>query len=381
MSYKVKILKKNITETFDMVGQYRKFISVCFKDKKCHLASRILRVCRAHYKYGISPLLYSYYRLGNVPESLWAEYVVDQNKFNQLLAGNSTVDERRNAGNKLQFYRHCINNNLPIIPIYCVVSNDRTLSTDIVTIVDSLKEWREAIPSLPDEFFIKPILGASGVDSFSVYKENDSFKFDGCSGSLEDLFEYLQGKLKPGQGFIVQPKKKTHSDLADIVSSHGLSTVRVVTLRCDGSSKIIMACLKMIRGENEHDNFSKGMSNNLITPMNIDTGELMSAWGSLRSDWPEMVQYSIHPDSGAKIDGFLLPLWSEISELVLRAQESLPFLQTIGWDIALTDEGLFIVEANTAYDAASFQLFEKRGMKSEFQRLFGNPSEQVMITN
>jgi hypothetical protein len=47
---------------------------------------------------------------------------------------------------------------------------------------------------------------------------------------------------------------------------------------------------------------------------------------------------------------------------------TLSMLQTIGWDIALTDEGIFIVEANTAYDAASFQLFEKRGMRKEFRK-------------
>ena len=371
MSYKINNFKKSLQAIVDMLWQYRKAISIYYKKEKENILSRLISFCKAHFKYGINPLLYSYYQLDSVPESMWGEYIVDQDEFNQLLAGDSSVDERRLAGNKIQFYRHCIVEDLPVIPIYCVVTNDSEINIENVKTVGSLEEWQEIFSTLPDEFFIKPILGASGNNSFAVYKEDNSVKFSGRFGSLVDLFDYLKERLhKRGQGFIVQPRMKTHSSLKGVVADKGLSTVRVATLRRFDRSEVIMACLKMIRGNNDHDNFSKGMSNNLISPINTEAGELTPAWGSLMGDWPEMVQYDEHPDSGVKIDGYVLPFWREICELALKAQDSLPSLQTIGWDIALTDDGIFLVEANTAYDAASFQLFEKRGMKSEFKQWF-----------
>ncbi|OQY23103.1 MAG: hypothetical protein B6I37_06050 [Desulfobacteraceae bacterium 4572_35.2] len=372
MSYTVKYLKNWIKRNINMMCEYRKAISVYSKEDHHRIFSIMISNFKAHLKYGISPLLYSYYQLDNVPESHWGEYFVDQKKFNQLLAGNSTVEARRDVGNKLQFYRHCITKKLPTIPVLCVVLNECGFEIDDVKIVSNLEKWHKIMPTLPSELFIKPIVGSKGIGSFAVYRENDNFTYAGCRGSGEDLFDYLKVRFKSGQGFIVQPRMKTHSSLIGIVSPQGLSTIRVVTLRHNGKSEIIMACLKIINGKNEHDNFLKGMSNNLIAPINIETGELTSAWGSLTNDWPNMVQYALHPDTGVQIENFVLPLWREVAELALRAQESLPLLQTIGWDIALTDEGVFIVEANTAYDAASFQLFEKRGLKSELQKLFSS---------
>ena len=58
---------------------------------------------KAHLKYGITPLLYQYYQLDKVAQDDWKEYITNQKEFNLLLAGNSTVENRRIAGNKLQF--------------------------------------------------------------------------------------------------------------------------------------------------------------------------------------------------------------------------------------------------------------------------------------
>ena len=163
---------------------------------------------------------------------------------------------------------------------------------------------------------------------------------------------------------------KTHSSLiGGIVSPQGLSTARVITIRGNDKPQIVRACLKIIRGNNEHDNFLKGMSKNLIASINIDSGELNQAWGSLRTDWPQMVQHAYHPDTGEQIKGTILPFWRDVSKLALRAQKSVPLLPTIGWDIAITEDGIFIVEANAAYGVTAFQLFENRGLRKEFEKL------------
>ena len=54
-----------------------------------------------------------------------------------------------------------------------------------------------------------------------------------------------------------------------------------------------------------------------------------------------------HPDTGAQIEGTVVPNWKSVKETMLELATLLPFPGLVGWDVALTDSGLVIVEANT----------------------------------
>lgn len=41
-----------------------------------------------------------------------------------------------------------------------------------------------------------------------------------------------------------------------------------------------------------------------------------------------------------------IPFWEEVSEIVTKAHCLIPNLRYIGWDIAITDDGPVIIEAN-----------------------------------
>lgn len=359
--------KKCVKKIIDLSNQYQTAISIDSDGNIFRAFSMFVKFSRAHLKYGVSPIFYSLYNFDGVPENRWAEYVVDQKKFNSFLVANSKSESRRIAGNKIQFHRHCVNNGIPVIPILCVVSKDNKFKIDGLEFVDNLSKWLEVIMKSTGEIFIKPVIGSKGDDSFVALRVGDRFKFAGANGSAEDIYNYLQLRLnKPGKGFLVQPRMRPYPPLVGVVSANGLSTVRVITHIRNGKPEILMACLKIIAGNNVHDNFSQGMSNNLVALINIETGVLETAWGSLERNWPKMAKFSHHPDTGAVIEGSVFPFWRELVQLALKAQESLPSIQTIGWDIALTSEGLFIVEANTTYGVALFQVARQKGLKKEF---------------
>lgn len=67
-------------------------------------------------------------------------------------------------------------------------------------------------------------------------------------------------------------------------------------------------------------------------------------------------RFERHPDSGAAIEGLEIPYWTEVMEVALRGQLTLSGLTSIGWDIAVTNDGVSIVEANVGWNFEMFQV-------------------------
>ena len=116
-------------------------------------------------------------------------------------------------------------------------------------------------------------------------------------------------------------------------------------------------------GNSEVDSFSHGASGNLLAGVDVDSGRLITAIGSRSKSWPTMRDVSAHPASGASIVGVELPFWPEVLELVKRAHVSITDLHTVGWDVAVLENGPVIVEANWRYDIDLIQVAYKKGFK------------------
>jgi hypothetical protein len=71
---------------------------------------------------------------------------------------------------------------------------------------------------------------------------------------------------------------------------------------------------------------------------------------------------SPHPDTGGAITGTAVPDWNAVLTVVREAAATLPGIRTQSWDIALTDRGPIILEANYGGDLNLGQLAWGRGV-------------------
>lgn len=321
----------------------------------------------ARLKYGVGPLYYALYRFSHVPRSEWGNYVTDDPSFKQLLMDINPEEIRVIANNKLMFHEHCLRNSLPTIPALCVVTNELNLQTHGVERVTTAEQLRATLRTAPEEMFVKPMAGTYGEGAFVLRRRGEGFLFDGQSGSADELYRYLMANLGDEHGWLVQPRMRTHESLGGIVSPHALATVRAVTQMRQGRAELLIADLKITAGESVTDNFSKGKSGNLLASIDVSTGRVGVAWGSTRKDWPVMAPFTRHPETGRPIEGQKLPFWSELVQVALSAQESVPQLKSLGWDIAATTDGIMLVEANGTYDVSILQIAHQRGLKRELQ--------------
>lgn len=66
--------------------------------------------------------------------------------------------------------------------------------------------------------------------------------------------------------------------------------------------------------------------------------------------------YLEHPDSGFKFKGKRIKDWEEIKNSILSYAYCFPELKEIGWDIAVTLQGIQVIEINLGYGIGHLQV-------------------------
>lgn len=167
----------------------------------------------------------------------------------------------------------------------------------------------------------------------------------------------LVGIMKAGRYDLSEEYIVQHPDLMKL-SPSGLNTVRIITQEADGKIDIIAARLR-ITINSVVDNLAAG---NAAAPVDIESGEVMGP--AVFSDiWKEDI--TVHPVTGSNIQGFRVPFWNEILEMVKDAALMVPQNRSIGWDIALNSSGPLLVEGNHNWCKLLWQLPVKRGLKED----------------
>ena len=74
--------------------------------------------------------------------------------------------------------------------------------------------------------------------------------------------------------------------------------------------------------------------------------------------------FKAHPDSGETIIGRTLPHWPEVKRIAVAAHEEFKTLPSIGWDIAITEDGPVIVEGNSQWGTDGVQMSHQKPLQA-----------------
>ncbi|MBI2255412.1 MAG: hypothetical protein HYU58_12390 [Proteobacteria bacterium] len=238
---------------------------------------------------------------------------------------------------KVGFARYAAQRGLSVVPV--------------VAAFDKGKVVGDFVGLPPRDLFVKRTRGrgGSGAELWS-YADGRYQQRDGVTLDETALMTRL-AELSKNEPYLVQPRLVNDPALADLAQG-ALATVRVVTaVNEQGKAEPIRAVFRMpSRKDSIVDNYHAG---GIAAAVDLATGTLGPAtdMGLVPSvGWVER-----HPVSGGQIKGRVLPQWPEMLVYVLRAHDLFADRAIIGWDIALTDEGLAIVEGNAASDTDIIQ--------------------------
>lgn len=174
------------------------------------------------------------------------------------------------------------------------------------------------------EFIYKPIDGTcgKGVEKIVIEKQ-----------TVAELYEYI--KSKPIG--IIEEIVKQNSELSRIYPL-ALNTIRVVTIYKDGVVHPISAFWRIGNSGKFVDNINSG---GMAAKVDIETGEIIS-----KAADKDFNEYDVHPYTNEKITGFVIPMWDKVIKTVQDASKALPQIGYVGWDVALSQDDVQLIEGN-----------------------------------
>jgi hypothetical protein len=221
----------------------------------------------------------------------------------------------------------------------------------------------------PSGLVVKPVNGIQGK-MVLVFQGNAETRrdflvtLDGREFSSSDLFAYMTNRALlrreyphyEVRSFLFQERLRLHPKLVELLGQT-LCCARVMTLiGRDGQPTILRAIMKLQAAPSGVDNMAQG---SVIAPIDLETGLL--GQGRDTGD-PQMPWCNSIPVTGKEYAGFTLPDWTKLREVALSAAAAFPWCRCIGWDIALSDRGPVLIEANERWSAKLAQAVSGRGM-------------------
>lgn len=230
---------------------------------------------------------------------------------------------------KGRFAAVCAAHGLPAIPTIAAFESGKPLGP-----VDMAR-------ALERSLFVKALRGRLG-EGAEIWRFEEGGYSNGTTrhATLDDLLEALSA-----EDCIVQPLMRDNADLRR-AGSDGLSSLRLVTfVTATGETQVACALLLLAKGMLSQNGEYFGVS--------IADGRL--------NTWFDQAAKVVRQRTAFPNDFALEAIadWDGLVELVRHAHAvGFPRFATLGWDLALTDEGAFLLEANQGWGMALHQMFD-----------------------
>lgn len=197
------------------------------------------------------------------------------------------------------------------------------------------------------QFIAKPFAGANGIGIQ---------KMDAAGKDASAVFEELNKKYP--RGFYAEELIRQSDEIGKFHPS-SVNTLRVFTIRMNDRTVLLPAAWRVGQGGNFVDN---GGSGGIFCVLDDD--------GVCYGTADEFGRrYDKHPNTGLQLVGTKFPHYREGIELAKELAEIIPENRYTGWDLALTDNGWIMQEANDRGGIVAIQLPMARGVRREMEAI------------
>lgn len=261
------------------------------------------------------------------------DYVPAYYYYNFYLFPQYKEVNRKIYDDKLQLYHLFQRHHIATPEVLAVVHHGRLCEPGGLKPCDTLlqKSFRDE-----ERLFFKPVNGQGGT-GIEVFKE-------GRDGELSTFISRLDHKTQ----YVVQAGIEQREDIAKINDS-SVNTLRMVTQFSEGKPHLCACVMRIGRNGKEVDNSHQG---GMSVEIDVETG----AFSPFATAEHGGGSYSEHPDSGFIFKGKTIEGWKEIRSTVLIYADEFPCLKEIGWDIALTKNGVQAIEMNLGFGLDHLQV-------------------------
>jgi hypothetical protein len=245
------------------------------------------------------------------------------------------------VGNKLVLSRLLAYHEIPHPGVVSTIQGGRLFEDNRPFDADMARALSRTLDRYPRQVF-RPSWAGGGQGVFFLSRDDEGLKLNGQEVA-PDAIHALLAKLDR----YVSTEFIQQASYARVIYPGTTNTLRILSLWDEENGGPFIAAAVHRFGSPRSgavDNFHAGHGG-LCAPVDLEAGTLGKA--ATLTPEGEWLSASSHPDTGAPIEGVVLPGFSHCIEVVLKAASHFPFCPCIGWDVVLTDNGFSILEANT----------------------------------
>lgn len=265
------------------------------------------------------------------------------------------------TGDKFYFNVFLEKFGIPTPKIYCFVKDKSPLyfnSKFSINTSESANEQLKSFFSNNMDAFAKPSDGQLGQGIFSLRIEDGKTFADGEEIAMDDLIQRVVSS-----DYLIQEKIYQHPDMAAFCPSC-INSIRLQTVMdMEGNVHPFGAGVRMGRMGSSVDNWAKG---GVFVGIDRENGCLMDT-GFLKPQYGTSVKE--HPDSKIKFYGYQIPFYKEAEEMALKLHKYLYRCHSVGWDIAITEDGPMFIEGNGWWEISLVQAVHG-GLKQQIEKYF-----------
>lgn len=207
--------------------------------------------------------------------------------------------------------------------------------------------------------FCKEMDGECGAGIFKLKIENKKLYYNGKGISSAELEIMIKESEYIFQELVVQ-----HSRMSELYPD-SINTMRMITVRSlkDNKIHLMPSILRIGANGSFVDNTSQG---GIAVGFDLESGRL-NKYGFHKPQFGRRIE--IHPNSGIRLNEFIIPFIKEAEEKAIFFHSMLKDIHSVGWDIAIGEDGPIFIEGNDNWEINGPQV-GNRGLKKEFKEYF-----------
>ena len=356
-------LIKNKSSLIDTVSYYPE----CKHKSKTEILKDQLFFVWKYGKYEPFYFTYGFDRSEMTRERMMSEYLIPydsfQAKINYLNNHNPNFmyTSRVITADKFYFNVFLEKFGIPTPPVYCFIKDKKVLYVDAQFEIDTQQDTIQQLKQLFSrdmDAFCKPSSGQLGNGIFALKIQNSKIYADGKLIDIDKLIEILLSA-----NYLVQKRIYQHSIMNKLCDST-INSIRMQTVMTkDGVVVPFGAGLRIGRKGSSVDNWAKG---GVFVGIDMEKGKLMEM-GFLKPQYGASTKE--HPDTHFVFKGFEIPYYKEAEQMAKELHKRLYRCHSVGWDIAITEDGPMFIEGNGLWEISLIQAAHG-GLKKKIEKYF-----------
>lgn len=304
-----------------------------FKLKKIHPAKQLRDLIHLTFVYTCHPIHYYRLNLYRYNNSEWHKFIFTNELpgWHFMMSPNISLKTKDLLKNKTMFAEHLEKIGLPIIKGFTIGKGNQITGSQLFS---------------EKSLFIKPENGSGQQDNYSLYydKQTDTYKLIISSEKfLTSEIEILHfvNELLLQKSYLFQALLQNHENIQLLTVVTDLITIRLITIHKLKEFKAISAVLEIPLQNNT--------KNYCILPIDMLNGKVqLFDENEFTAPLFNTIDFNVLKD-------YKIPFWDEIVSCALKAHHQMPDVFSVGWDIAITTNGITLIEGNFNWDVTPHQ--------------------------